>query len=108
MARITVEDCLDKVENRFQLVLVAAKRARQIALGSKALVDEEHDKPTVIALRELADGKITADEIRKSRNPVRQQPVRPALGDSEDYSPGPIIAVDDNADAAADHSSSED
>ena len=60
MARITVEDCLDKVDNRFQLVLMATKRARQIARGEKPLVDEENDKPTVIALREIAAGLIDA------------------------------------------------
>ena len=58
MARITVEDCLENVDNRFQLVLIATKRARQIAAGSAILVDEENDKPTVLALREVADGKI--------------------------------------------------
>ena len=56
MARITVEDCLDNVDNRFQLVLSATKRARQIANGADALVPEENDKPTVIALREIAEG----------------------------------------------------
>ena len=62
MARVTVEDCLENVDNRFELVMVASKRARQIATGGKdPLVDEESDKPTVIALREIADGFITAD-----------------------------------------------
>lgn len=56
MARITVEDCLPHVNNRFDLVLLAAKRARQIALGSRPLVDAQNDKPTVLALREVADG----------------------------------------------------
>ena len=59
MARITVEDCLDNVDNRFELVLLATKRARQIARGSEPLVDELNDKCTVIALREIAEGKIT-------------------------------------------------
>lgn len=66
MARVTVEDCLESMDNRFQLVLVATKRARQIAMGSPSLVDEENDKPTVIALREIADGLINQsvlDEI---------------------------------------------
>ncbi len=58
MARVTVEDCLNEVENRFQLVLVATKRARQIAMGSPPLVDEENDKPTVLALREIAESKV--------------------------------------------------
>ena len=62
MARITVEDCLDHVDNRFELVMVGSKRARQLAVeGRHALVDEENDKPTVIALREIELGLITAD-----------------------------------------------
>ena len=58
MARITVEDCIEKVSNRFELVLVATKRARQITRGSTPLVEIDNDKPTVIALREIASGKI--------------------------------------------------
>jgi DNA-directed RNA polymerase subunit omega len=62
MARITVEDCLKNVDNRFELVMVSSKRARQIALGEKeALVPIENDKPTVVALREIEQGLITAD-----------------------------------------------
>ncbi len=62
MARITVEDCLDNVDNRFELVMVASKRARQIATGGKEpLVPEEQDKPTVLALREIEKGLITAE-----------------------------------------------
>lgn len=61
MARVTVEDCLDKVDNRFELIMVASKRARQISNdGADALVEEDNDKPTVIALREIAEGKINA------------------------------------------------
>ena len=60
MARITVEDCLENVENRFELVMIAAKRARQIQTGGKdPLVPEDNDKPTVLALREIAEGLIT-------------------------------------------------
>ncbi len=59
MARITVEDCLHQVPNLFQLVLVAAKRARKLANGAEATVEWENDKPTVVALREIADGKVT-------------------------------------------------
>lgn len=58
MARITVEDCLDNVDNRFQLVLLATKRARQLANGKDAMVEWENDKPTVVALREIAEGYI--------------------------------------------------
>jgi DNA-directed RNA polymerase subunit omega len=58
MARITVTDCLDNVDNRFQLVLVATKRARQLILGAEPLVEPDNDKPTVIALREIAEGLV--------------------------------------------------
>ncbi len=62
MARITIEDCLQKVQSRFELVLIASKRARQLASGAREpKVAAEHDKPTVIALREIARGVITAD-----------------------------------------------
>lgn len=59
MARVTVEDCLDKVDNRFQLVLVATKRARQLSRGSQPFVDWENDKPTVVALREISEGFVS-------------------------------------------------
>jgi DNA-directed RNA polymerase subunit omega len=66
MARVTVEDCLDNVDNRFELVMVATKRARQIATGGKdPLVAEESDKPTVIALREIAEGLVSAETLSK-------------------------------------------
>lgn len=58
MARVTVEDCLENVDNRFELVRLAARRARQIAMGKEPLVAVENDKPTVIALREIAAGLI--------------------------------------------------
>jgi len=61
MARITVEDCLENIGNRFELVLVAAKRARQLAEGRDPLVEVENDKNTVLALREIADGLVTRD-----------------------------------------------
>jgi len=66
MARVTVEDCLDNVDNRFNLVIVAAKRARQLANGKESSLPWDNDKPTVLALREIAEGTITAqimDEI---------------------------------------------
>ena len=66
MARVTVEDCLENVDNRFQLVMLATKRARQIATkGYEPLLPEENDKPTVIALREIAEGKVTRDLLRE-------------------------------------------
>ena len=63
MARLTVEDCLEYVANRYDLVLLASKRARQIAMGADPLVPENNDKPTVIALREIADNLITNENI---------------------------------------------
>ncbi len=62
MARITVEDCLDKVDNRFELVMVSSKRARQLQIeGKDPMVAIDNDKPTVIALREIADGLVNAE-----------------------------------------------
>jgi DNA-directed RNA polymerase subunit omega len=65
MARVTVEDCLENVKNRFELVLVSAKRARQIAQGTQPLVEEENDKPTVIALREIAEDLVNAEILNE-------------------------------------------
>jgi len=72
MARITVEDCLDKVDNRFQLVMISSKRARQIQTGGKdPLVPADNDKPTVIALREIAAGLVDSSILTvRSANPV--------------------------------------
>ena len=66
MARITVEDCLDKVENQYDLVLLAKERTSQLNSGSEMLVEEDNDKRTVVALREIAEGKVDIDELRKS------------------------------------------
>ena len=66
MARVTVEDCLENVDNRFQLVMVAAKRARQLATGGKEpKVEWENDKPTVVALREIGDGTISSGDLKE-------------------------------------------
>ena len=74
MARVTVEDCLDNVANRFELVMVASKRARQLATGGKdPLVAEEADKPTVLALREIAEGLITPDILLREDERVAQE-----------------------------------
>ena len=70
MARITVEDCVEQIGNRFELVLVATKRARQIARGSTPLVEEENDKATVLALREIAEAKIDASIMDEEPEPV--------------------------------------
>ena len=65
MARLTVEDCLDHVDNRFELVLIASKRARQLSMGAEPLVELENDKPTVLALREIAENKINKSVLEQ-------------------------------------------
>lgn len=70
MARVTVQDCLEKVDNRFSLVLVASKRARQIATGGKdPYVEWENDKPTVVALREIAEGYVDQSILARKAEP---------------------------------------
>ena len=78
MARITVEDCLENIDNIFEMVLVAAKRARRIAHGADPMVELENDKPTVIALREIADGLITPAILEEIEQPAAEEllPVR--------------------------------
>lgn len=73
MARVTVEDCLDHVDNRFELVLLATKRARQLANGQDSLVAWENDKPTVVALREIAEGLITTRIIESREAQARAE-----------------------------------
>ena len=80
MARITVEDCLENVENRFQLVLVAAKRTRQLAFGADPLVPEDRDKPTVIALREIAEGLVTPNILEEEEIDLEKE----LFGESEE------------------------
>jgi DNA-directed RNA polymerase subunit omega len=66
MARVTVEDCVDKVPNRFELVMLAAHRARSLASGAPLTVDRDNDKNPVVALREIAEETLTADQLRES------------------------------------------
>jgi DNA-directed RNA polymerase subunit omega len=73
MARITVEDCLSNIDNIFEMVLVAAKRARRLAHGADPLVELENDKPTVIALREIADGHITPAILEEIEQPATDE-----------------------------------
>lgn len=70
MARLTVEDCLDNVLNRYDLVMLASKRARDLSLGAEPLVDEDNDKPTVVALREIAEELITNENVDTIGKPV--------------------------------------
>ena len=70
MARITVEDCSKKIPNMFQLVLVASKRARQLANGAEPMIGWENDKPTVVALREIAEGYVTERVLTERDQPI--------------------------------------
>lgn len=81
MARITVEDCVDNIENIFELVLVAAKRARRIAHGADPLVELENDKPTVIALREIAEGHVTPAILDEVDAPPAEEFMQPEIAD---------------------------
>ncbi|MFD1694660.1 DNA-directed RNA polymerase subunit omega [Roseibium aestuarii] len=65
MARVTVEDCIDKVENRFELILLAAHRARMISSGSPLTVDRDNDKNPVVALREIADQTVSPEDLKE-------------------------------------------
>ena len=65
MARVTVEDCIEKVQNRFELIIAASQRAREISNGVQIEVDKDNDKNTVISLREIGDGAITYDDLKE-------------------------------------------
>ena len=89
MARVTVEDCLENVDNRFQLVLVATKRARQLTLGAEPTVPRANDKTTVIALREIAEGFVTSAILDETS---------PAIGEElDDDTINPLGTVGDVA-----------
>lgn len=66
MARVTVEDCIDKIPNRYELVLISAQRAEDIASGSPILVDRDNDKNSVVALREISENKVSIEDLQKS------------------------------------------
>ena len=110
MARVTVEDCVDKVPNRFELVLLAAHRARAIATGSSITIEAENDKNPVIALREIAEETIPADDMREglihsiqknvevdepeaAAAPMVAQDRRPMLGRDEQSSDTAVDAI---------------
>jgi len=81
MARITVEDCLDNIGNIFEMVLVAAKRARRIAHGAEPMVELENDKPTVVALREIAEGHVTPAILDEIEQPAIEDLMQPESSD---------------------------
>ncbi len=89
MARVTVEDCVDKVENRFELVLLAGHRARMISSGSQLTVDRDNDKNPVVALREIADETIAPDDLKEDLIHSLQKYVEV---DEPEPEPVPLIA----------------
>lgn len=93
MARITVEDCLDNIDNIFEMVLVAAKRARRVAHGAEPMVDLENDKPTVIALREIAAGHVTPAILDEIEQPPSEDLMQPEI--AEDVLPMRGISIGD-------------
>jgi DNA-directed RNA polymerase subunit omega len=87
MARITVEDCLDRIDNRFEMVLTATKRARQIANGAEPMVEEENDKPTVIALREIAAGLVDPERVEMLQAEIEAAEVFDTQIEEDDFAP---------------------
>ena len=109
MARVTVEDCIDKVDNRFELVLVASHRARMLAAGSPIAIDRDRDKNPVVALREIADATVSPDDLREDLIHSLQKYVEV---DEPEPDMVPMIAAPgataDDADVAMDRMSEED
>jgi DNA-directed RNA polymerase subunit omega len=109
MARVTVEDCVDKVENRFELVLLAAHRARMISSGSPLTVDRDNDKNPVVALREIAEPTVTPDDLKEDLIHSLQKYVEVDEPEAEAV---PLIAspkaTTDDTDVAFDRMSEED
>jgi DNA-directed RNA polymerase subunit omega len=94
MARITVEDCLENIDNIFEMVLVAAKRARRVAHGADPMVELENDKPTVIALREIAEGHVTPAILDEIDQPPADDLMQPT-DSGEDLLPTRGISIGD-------------
>ncbi len=105
MARVTVEDCIDKVENRFELVLLAGHRARNIAGGQPLLVDRDNDKNPVVALREIADEAIKAEDLKEDLIHSLQKHVEV---DEPEPEPVPLLTSGEDSDVAFDRMTEED
>src|SRR6478672_1099851 len=98
MARVTVEDCIDKVDNRFELVLLAGHRARQISQGAQITVPRDNDKNPVVALREIADETLSPDDLKEDLIHSLQKHVEV---DEPEADAAPAIAADDAVDTSA-------
>ena len=96
MARVTVEDCVDKVPNRFELVLLASRRARTISAGSPITIERDNDKNPVVALREIAEGLIDASILDEPLYPVMEEEET-----EEEKAADEIAAVDEQAETKA-------
>ncbi len=90
MARVTVEDCLDHVNNRFDLVLLASKRARQLVNGVDPLLKWENDKPTVMALREIAEGLVDDQTVNPPKEPDVELMMEEAISEVEEADGRPL------------------
>ena len=99
MARVTVEDCIDKVENRFELVLLASHRARLISQGSSITIDRDNDKNPVVALREIADETLSPDDLKEDLIHSLQKHVEI---DEPEPDPASLLAAGGNASASGD------
>ena len=93
MARITVEDCMNEIDNIFDMILLATKRAKRIANGADPLVDLENDKPTVIALREIAEGKMSENILKEMDAMASQELIQEEEGDSDDIMPLQSLSI---------------
>ena len=109
MARVTVEDCLETIDNRFELVLAATRRSRQVARGSQPYVDLENDKPTVVALREIAEGHVTSEILNVEAEAAEALGALDRASEEAEEAEAPTdeSAPADNAPAADDTASDE-
>jgi DNA-directed RNA polymerase subunit omega len=93
VARVTVEDCIEKIENRFDLVLMAAHRARMISAGAQITIDRDNDKNPVVALREIGDGAISPEDLREDLIHSLQKYVEV---DEPEANAAPLLDADDS------------
>ena len=99
MARVTVEDCVDKIENRFELVLLASHRARQIAQGQQITIDRDNDKNPVVALREIADETLSPGDLKEDLIHSLQKHVE--VDEPEPQAPSPAVLAEGGGDRTA-------
>ncbi len=104
MARVTVEDCIDKVPNRFDLVMLAAHRARELSLGAELTVPRDNDKNPVVALREIAEETLTAEQLREAAIESHQRQIE--VDEAEDDQMALLMGTEEG-DAAEDDMSEE-